>query len=62
MRLQALTGPCETTEGFGAATTMRKAIGVLGLDCQGLHAISLGRKDVDDVNIKFLTYPNTLPR
>jgi hypothetical protein len=56
--LHALTGPCEAAEGFGAAATMREAVGVQGLDCQGFHAISLGREDVDRMNVKFLPHPD----
>jgi hypothetical protein len=58
MGLQALTWPCEAAEGFSAAATVREAIGVLGFNCQGLHAISLGREDVYRMNVKLLPHPD----
>jgi hypothetical protein len=58
MWLQALAGPCKATEGFGTATTMGEAVGVLGFDFQRLHASSLGWKDIDHMNVKFLPHPD----
>ena len=58
MRLQALPGPCNTTKGFSATTTMGKAIRVLRLDSQGPGALTCGGEDVHDMDFNLFPHPD----